>query len=572
MDEHPAMNPVATAAVRLFRPPGFGVICRLKLRDVSNRVRQAARETPLKLGATLVFVLLIWLTLFLFFSTVFDRIYQTSLEGVVAVPMVFKFFFVALMVMLTFSNAILAHGSLFGWGESAYLFASPVRPSHVVAVKYAEGLVFSSWSLILLGIPLMVAMASRSEGWAFYPIFVAFFLCFVPIPAAVGLFAAWAVAMWAPRSGRRLIVALAVLIGALALTWIWQVWQSTTHSQGNWIKHFYSRMALIESNLWPSTWVTRGIYAAANRRLGEAAFYLYLTFANAVFFSYAVVKLVGSRAVLAFSLAQAAGAAVMVRGGRATRWLAALLFFYLPRRLRLVALKDVRTFSRDPLQWSQLAILFGLMTIYIVNIPQINGVDGFIANRLLISYLNFAAMCLILATFTSRFVFPMISLEGYQLWLIGLLPLPRGWLLGAKLAFALTVTWGCAVSVMSLASWMLELPLHWALMHLAVMASVCAGLSGLAVGLGARFPVFSQRNPTRIASGFGGTINLIFSVVYIIAVLVAVGWVTFRLHQRETPVLDVAGFAALTCTALLGLAVAAAALLVGARYFRRLEV
>lgn len=555
-----------------FEPPPFSVIVRLRWRELVNRISQTMDESPIKLTATIVFVLLIWVSLYLFFSGVFDRVYQTTLEGVVAIPMVFKFFFIALMVMLAFSNAILAHGSLFNRQESSYLFATPVRPAHVVALKYLEGLVLSSWSLILLGIPLMLAMASRSNSWVFYPYFVGFFLCFVPIPAAAGLLAAWAVGMWFPNGGRKLLTAIAVLIAALAITWLWRAWDATTTSQTNWIKSFYSQMSLVESALWPSTWVSHGIYAAANRQLGTAGFYLYITFANALFLSYVVVWFVGRNALTAYSRAQAGDDTTAVRSRWLTVLLTRVLFFYLPQRLRLVALKDLQTFLRDPLQWSQLAILFGLMTIYIVNIPQIGGLDGFLPNPMLVAYLNFSAICLILATFTSRFIYPMISLEGHQLWLIGLLPMRRRGLLVAKFAFALTVTGLCATGVMLLSATMLDLPARWTAAQLVVMGSVCVGLSGLAVGLGARFPLFKQQNPTRIASGFGGTLNLILSVVYVVFVLVAVGAVSLRIQRHAGPALDLRTLLIYGGVIAFGIAAGTVALVVGARHFEKAEV
>ena len=56
--------------------------------------------------------------------------------------------------------------------------------------------------------------------WRFYALFLAAFIAFAPIPGAVGLLAAWAVAMWMPRSARRVLgwtVAIA-LVGGL---WWW---------------------------------------------------------------------------------------------------------------------------------------------------------------------------------------------------------------------------------------------------------------------------------------------------------------------------------------------------------------
>jgi ABC-2 type transport system permease protein len=51
-----------------------------------------------------------------------------------------------------------------------------------------------------------------------------------------------------------------------------------------------------------------------------------------------------------------------------------------------------------------------------------------------------------------------------------------------------------------------------------VMAGV---LVSLATGLGAIFPQFTEDNPSRIASGFGGTLNLILSLIYIAVVVCA---------------------------------------------------
>ena len=86
-------------------------------------------------------------------------------------------------------------------------------------------------------------------------------------------------------------------------------------------------------------------------------------------------------------------------------------------------------------------------------------------------------LSLILATFTCRFVFPLVSLEGRQLWLVGLLPLPRGRILHAKFAFAMTVTMAVALSAMTLALVMLKLEVIWAVIHLAVVRLSCVSLT-----------------------------------------------------------------------------------------------
>ena len=50
--------------------------------------------------------------------------------------------------------------------------------------------------------------------------------------------------------------------------------------------------------------------------------------------------------------------------------------------------------------------------------------------------LNLVATCLTLSTFTSRFIFPLLSLEGRKFWILGLLPIERKNLLYSKFWFA----------------------------------------------------------------------------------------------------------------------------------------
>ena len=99
----------------------------------------------------------------------------------------FAVFFLSLFIMLTFSNAIIAYGSLFRSEETAFLFARPFFPWQIFAYKVSETLLFSSWAFLFLALPLIVAYGvSERSPWYFYPGAAAFFGVFAVIPAAVG--------------------------------------------------------------------------------------------------------------------------------------------------------------------------------------------------------------------------------------------------------------------------------------------------------------------------------------------------------------------------------------------------
>ncbi len=58
-------------------------------------------------------------------------------------------------------------------------------------------------------------------------------------------------------------------------------------------------------------------------------------------------------------------------------------------------------------------------------------------------------------------------------------------------------------------------------LHLGMVAILCVGLSGISVGLGARLPNLRETDPSKIAVGFGGTLNLLVSLVFIFAIVTA---------------------------------------------------
>jgi ABC-2 type transport system permease protein len=557
------------------RVPGnlLGLLLRVKLRAAVNGIRRGINESPLRPAVGLILLLIVWAGLYTLFSLVFDGLRRTPLEATVALPLVFNVFFAAILIMLTFSNAILVFGTLFTHNESAYLRVSPIPSLDVVTLKYLESLALSSWSLILLGLPLMLAMAEQAEDPLFQGLFLAFFLAFIPIPGSLGLLAAWAAARFFPRR-----LARPTVITASAFVFVLAVWglrsMRFAESGGEqWLHTFLERMSFVQSALLPNHWVASGIDSALDRRFADAFRFLGVTAANALFLSWLAVRFVSKHCDIAYDRAAtgATDAPKAAASNPRTLW-AARIFVYLPYRLRLMAAKDFQVFCRDPMQTSQLLILFGLLALYLTNMPNLRVHFSGTRWYLIMPFLNLCAMCLILATFTCRFVYPLPSLEGRHLWLVGLLPLPLERILIAKFAFAMTVTVAVALPAMLVATALLNLGMHWTLIHVGVSVAVCVGLCGLAVGLGARFPMLRETNVARIASGVGGTFNLLASLAMEAAALAAVGYATWR--SRSMPIdapPDVPALAICVLAALFAAATGLTALRWGGRYFRRLE-
>lgn len=553
---------------------GLRLLLALRARTLANRVRQTWVESPLQATLVTLFVLSIWVGLYLLFDRIFLTLSMFREQSVIVIPIIFNIFFVAMMVLLGFSSAILAYGGLFTRAEPGWLLTVPLRPRSIVALIHLESIFFASWSLLLLGLPMMIAMGRIEHvPWHFYPLFTAAFFAFVPIPGSLGLLGAWAAAMWMPRSARRLLVVLAgaTILGALA--WWANVWGQSTADPDRWLDRFLSELHILRSALLPSTWVGNVITQALRGYLGSAGFYLYVTAAHALFLSWLTVGVVARFLQPAFGRAHAASARTVRFGGRLTRTATNVFFCYLPRSMRDLVLKDLRTFLRDPMQWSQLVILLGLLALYLAYLPRMHPGGFDLQWQGLICFLNYGAVVLILSTFTSRFVFPLISLEGRQMWLVGLWPLSRVSVVWAKFDFALAVTAGAAMAVTLLSLNALRLPATLGLVQIAATLSSCVGLCGLAVGLGARLPSYTERSAARIASGLGGTLNLVASMVLVTLSVALMGALCYRgvFEVHTLGRIDAISTGIYMAQVALGFGTGSWAMRIGARHFAQAE-
>ena len=194
----------------------------------------------------------------------------------------------------------------------------------------------------------------------------------------------------------------------------------------DWLGNVQNRLAFCQHPLWPSRWMSAGLLASARGDWSRSGYYLMVLSAHAALGYLAAAAVARDLYFRGYS---------RVQGGRSNRRRVGLyvldalfhrLFFFLPRPIRLLILKDLRTFRRDPAQWSQFLIFFGLLAFYFLNIPRLGyGVQS-PSWRNLVSFLNISVTALILSTFTSRFIFPLLSLEGRNFWVLGLLPVAPG--------------------------------------------------------------------------------------------------------------------------------------------------
>ncbi|HON45229.1 MAG TPA: hypothetical protein PLR86_07805, partial [Planctomycetota bacterium] len=132
---------------------------------------------------------------------------------------------------------------------------------------------------------------------------------------------------------------------------------------------------------------------------------------------------------------------------------------------------------------------------------------------------NLVATSLINCTFASRFIFPMLSLEGKRFWMLGVMPLEKTGILIAKFIFALVTLSITSEFLILLSCYMLRLPWTLTLLYGIITLFLSLGSAGLSVGLGALYPNFKEDSPSKIVSGFGGTLNLILNLAFVLSIV-----------------------------------------------------
>lgn len=498
------------------------VLARKSARELSNRVRTFT-HSRLKVGVVAFFAMGFWLGLFGLFHEGFQFLtgYPDLLNWVM--DYILSLFFFSLTLMLVFSNGIISYTSLFRARETWFLMSQPIQPGELFLYKFSESVVFSSWAFLFLGTPLMGAYgAIAAKSWTFYPLTVLLFLAFVLIPAALGSGIALAVARYFPRSKKSLFLslgALALLVLVGATSRILAIKGVATPFTTLWMKGIFDRLDFCQKPYLPSYWVARAVITLANKENGAALFYFLQILANGLFFVWLAWRGAQSRYLAAWSLCQSQQPPRRkARRSLAERVLVPLLFF-IDRRLRRMVSKDLTTFLRDPVQWSQFLIFFGLLGIYFLNLRTLSYDIKAPGWKVMISLLNLAATALTLSTFTSRFVFPQLSLEGRRFWVIGMIPMRRSSILFGKFIFAFAGSILISELLILVSTLMLRIEPEMALLHGVTMLGICLGLSGLSVGLGAMYPSFQEDNPSKIVGGFGGTLNLVLSLCFVVAVV-----------------------------------------------------
>ncbi len=507
----------------------ISAILEAKRNILKHQILSIRKESKLKVTVITISAIAIWLGIFFGLYEGFSWLLRfgsrAGIEvnfGELLMARMFMILMSAVFLFLIFSNVLIAFFTLYKAEEIHFLVQTPITFQRLFLVRFIECIAFSSWSVAFLGVPLILAYGlSLKSSVFFYISAIVFFIPFIVIPAGWGNMITQFLVLIFPKIRLRTMILFGVIAVGFLFWYITGMLRGTRISEDTILPVFLSATSRVQSPIFPPYWFTEGVLKSKDGQYADVLFWFLLLVSNAMFFTLLSSYVAKWIFYPGFSGLQGSGQRRIKLPNKGILGRLDNFLKFIPYPYRPLTIKDVKIFWRDATQWSQFIIFFGIMAIYIANLRNTTKYFEQEMWRSFVACMNVASLSLILATLTSRFIFPLISLEGHRFWIIGLAPITLRQIIWQKFWLSVMTSAPFTVTLALLSGYMLQLPPLYYFMTMFSIILMNFGLSGLAVGLGALYPSFEEDNPARIVSGLGGTLNLLLSIFYIAIVITA---------------------------------------------------
>ena len=493
-------------------------------RETINAVHQLVVVTPLRGMAVIGTVVVVWLLLTGLFMAMLDFLGQEQFLALKwrLIESLLALFFFALFFMVAISNAVLVWAGLFRTRAAVFQAGLPYTDAELWWSAAAEGGFWAGWAVMVLAAPLIGVLATEAQDrWLYVPTAALATGAFICCCMALGSLIALVVARLIPTLRRWSRIFLCLVLGGIAMLGWHYVHTSHDQLTSEMLNDVIGRLRFAENPYLPPGWAKEAMVGAMISNWGIWWHHVALLLSTAAALAVSAETLARGR--LRADLDALAGRPDDVaRSVRSKPW---RLLPLLPPDLALLAAKDLRMFFREPTQVMQFSLFFGMLGFYMLMLPRLG--QAFLQDtywRPAVSFLNLVAVTMALATFTGRFVYPMLSLEGRRLWVLALAPWPHARVVTAKLVFALMIGAPVSLGLVLLSGCMLHLSIATMAFQLLVISAMVVGLCTGALGLGARLADYKEDNPAKLVAGYGGTLNLLASLVYAGLLLAGAAW------------------------------------------------
>lgn len=506
----------------------------MQLRAFAGGMAEEWENNRLKLIAGVITMAVMAFGFYYLFRGLF--VYLASLDselygfGTALAARLFGMALLAFGVFVGVSSLITGNSSLYRSPRITMLLASSVNHSSMAVSAVLESWFNAGWTMFLMGYPILLAFA---RGLAFNKVHLALGFVLYPLMllswTSLGTIVTVFLGRLGGMNGWKLFGGIALIAGSGALFFFASgtsgdlVIEEAPGMNLSGLQEFVSGLPGQNTGYWPHALF---LQAMVDGNTSSAAFLALEAVALAL-----LAMVFASRGYLQ---AWNRSATVSIR-------YRASLFFRGGGRASTVFQKDVLLFLRDPVQWSQLGLMAGMFSIYVVNLSRFPidfGNPYWLAVGV---FINISFSAFVLATMMVRFAFPAPSMEAPGLHAMIQLTGGRKLLYRSKW----TQTLFLSVVPASILAWLSSRSIGAGFLlqieSVACIFITAFVLSTINTTMGCLFLRRGEGSAVSLSSGQGGIITAFASVAFVLFVVTVLSFVTRRYMTDNFTELMLAG-------------------------------
>jgi len=465
-----------------------------------------------------IFGLLFWIGLSTLFWWAISTMYGIEIGGPFILRKLLDILMLSLFGLLCFSSTVTALSSYYLSDDLELLLSLPISRAHFFFGRMIDTLIQSAWMPLALAIPILISYGIVYDSdWFFYPIMLLSMLMFSIIPCAIGIgIASILVSAFPARRIRESLMVIGVIGMITVFIWLRSLRPERLANTENFdsVADYVAEIQTPLPLLSPPSWSAKVILATLS---GQSI--PLIEFGLLIFGGIGILGIArwinGSLYDDGRSKAQEARVARMAKSSILNTFINIITIPMKPLT-KVIVNKDIRSFIRDPAQWTQVFLVGSIVVIALISVAALP-VEAFKGPWMkpwinALSFLILALVGFVMAALAARFQFSAVSIEGRGFWIVRTSPITAEEYLNSKLwptiPPMLIIGEMLAVSSSSI------LRADPALIAIAVFtaAGLSFALSGLAVGIGAMYPDFKADNASKLAASPSGVLYMVLAL------------------------------------------------------------
>lgn len=478
-------------------------------------------------GTAAVYILFAYATYLFTLSTM-----QYLLEEVrIGTFLLHRFIFVVLFIFfmaVNVGNIVVSYSTMFRAKEVGFLLTKPVSFTKLFAIKFLDNFFYSSSTLLLI-ITAVIFGYTEYFGlpWYFIPVSVLFIIFpFMFIAGSLGAIILLIILRLSARFGvKQVISTIGLIYGSTIISFYY--FSSPVNLVNKVFEYFPNINAyfgFLEHpfiKFLPNYWISEALYWISSGKVSASGWFIYLLIVTAtvifIFSLYLAKRWYYKTWLVSLDLAED----LSIKNNGKKRLFGFENKSNLAPHDEALLKREFILFFREPSQWTHLVVMLFLITIFI---SSIGSIDAMILNaynvylKTLVYLVVYLFNIFLIASLSLRFVFPLVSLEGESIWKIRSAPLNHKKIIGTRLLIYFSIIFLIGQVLNFVTNYQFSI-------HLTVISQFNTGLVTVLLvtlnfGMGAVFVNYKERNPIRIASSQGASITFLFTIVFLVFLIV----------------------------------------------------